>query len=429
MVRMHLFDGAMTRCGADVSLQVESRFWDRLVLQACDAEPAVKHVALALASFHNSIITQKDRDVSQQHRVYAERQYQRALTEAKQLIDCPSTKHLDRILMVCVLFILFEGLRGNYAASRAHMDSGRAIAARYRPVGLKTSNKNCSSEISEVFARLDLVALTFSDDTSPYKYTLDDLLSTAPQLQPSRFDRTHSAYVSLIDLIRWLLVLESHQRFLLEAPGRNPGDLQEQVRRCRERLCEWRYHWDELQLQCAETGSLLGKSVEIWYSMAATIVDAGFLGPESRYDVLLHHFRRIVHFGEDVSVGISENRDLAFFSLDLGFVTPVFFCAIRCRDPHLRRSAIRVLGSQNRQEGIWESTVAAAIAKRWMQLEEEGLGEIERAEQIPESKRIAVLDTQVNVEQSTAHLRFTTSTSLLAMDEEYRHEDLHWNRS
>ena len=412
-----------------MSSQVESRFWDRLVLQACDAEPAVKHVALALASFHNSIITQKDRDVSKQHRAYAERQYQRALSEAKQLIDSPSTKHIDRILMVCVLFILFEGLRGNYAASRAHMDSGRAIAARYRPVGPKTSQKNCSPEISEVLARLDLVALTFSDDASPYKYTLDDLLNTAPDLRPSQFGSIHQAHVSLVDLIRWLLVLECHNRFLLEAPGHTPAEMEEELRECRERLSEWRYHWDMLQLQCAETGSLLGKNVEIWYSMAAVVLDAGFLGPESRYDVLLHHFQRIVQFGEDLSAGITNTGELALFSLDLGFVTPVFFCAIRCRDPHIRRRAIRVLGSHLRHEGIWESTVAAAIATKWMQLEEEGLGEVESAEQIPESKRIAVLDTQVNVEQSTARLKFTTSTSLLAMDEEYRHEDLHWSRS
>ena len=412
-----------------MSSQVESRFWDRLVLQACDAEPAVKHVALALASFHNSIITQKDRDVSKQHRAYAERQYQRALSEAKQLIDSPSTKHIDRILMVCVLFILFEGLRGNYAASRAHMDSGRAIAARYRPVGPKTSQKNCSPEISEVLARLDLVALTFSDDASPYKYTLDDLLNTAPDLRPSQFGSTHQAHVSLVDLIRWLLVLECHNRFLLEAPGHTPAEMEEELRECRERLSEWRYHWDMLQLQCAETGSLLGKNVEIWYSMAAVVLDAGFLGPESRYDVLLHHFQRIVQFGEDLSAGITNTGELALFSLDLGFVTPVFFCAIRCRDPHIRRRAIRVLGSHLRHEGIWESTVAAAIATKWMQLEEEGLGEVESAEQIPESKRIAVLDTQVNVEQSTARLKFTTSISLLAMDEEYRHEDLHWSRS
>jgi hypothetical protein len=351
------------------------------------------------------------------------------LSEAKQLIDSPSTKHIDRILMVCVLFIVFEGLRGNYAASRGHMDSGRAIAARYRPVGPKMSSKNCSPEISEVFARLDLVALTFSDDASPYKYTLDDLLSTAPQLHPSQFNSVHQAHVSLVDVIRWLLVLETHDRFLLEAPGYSPSDLEEELRRCRERLSEWRYHWDKLLLQSAETGSLLRKSVEIWYSMAAAILDAGFLGPESRYDVLLHRFQRIVQFGEELSAGISNTGDLARFSLDLGFVTPVFFCAIRCRDPHLRRRAIRVLGSHLRQEGIWESTVAAAIATRWMQLEEEGLGEIKSAEQIPEAKRIAVLDTQVNVEQSTARLRFTTSTSLLARDEEYKHEDLHWSRS
>jgi hypothetical protein len=414
---------------ASTNLTVDSRFWDSLVLQACDAEPAIKHAILTLASYHNSVIAKDDREVSLQHLAYAERQYQQALGEAKQLIETPSTKHIDRILMVCVLFIVFENLRGNYAAARKHMDSGRMIAAQCWQVRQRDSRRNSPREIAEVFARLDVFALSFSDAVAPYEYTLDDLLRTAPELHPSRFNSIHEAHASLIDLVRWMLVTGDQMIFKSSPLDPALPYFEAELRECGQRLSEWRQYWNELLPTIKERDSLHAKMIELWYIKATALLKAGFFGAETRYDVVLPHFERMVLLSEDISIEIRKTADISAFSLDLGYLAAVFFIAIRCRDPQSRRRAIRVLASHPRREGMWESTAAAAIATRWIQAEEEGLGDIVSAHQVPELNRVAILDLEVNSAASSARLRFTGSSPVAGVEPRVRYEDIHWKPS
>lgn len=409
-------------------LQVDSRFWDSLIIQACDAEPAIKHAILILASYHNSVLSRNNKHVSQQHLAYAEKQYQLALAEAKQLIAVPSTKYIDRILMVCVLFIVFENIRGNYAASRKHMDSGRTIAAQCWNDGQAPSQKHKSREIAEVFARLDLFALSFSDAAAPYKYTLDDLLRTAPELQPGPFGSLHEAHVSLMDLKRWMLVIGDQLIFKSTACDPALPHLKAELRLCQQRLSQWKYYWDKLEARSEQAHSVHVKMIELWYYKALVLVESGFIGPETRYDSSLPHFERMIDLGEEISQAISQTADISNFSLDLGYLAAIFFAAIRCRDPRLRRRAIRVLELYPRREGMWESTAAAAIGRRWMELEEQGLGQIVSADQVPEANRIAILDLEVKSAKSSASLRFTASSSPSAEAQAYRDEELQWNR-
>lgn len=414
---------------ASTNLTVDSRFWDSLVLQACDAEPAIKHTILTLASYHNSVIAKDDRDISRQHLAYSERQYQQALGEAKQLIETPSNKHIDRILMVCILFIVFEYLRGNYAAAQKHMDSGRTIAAQCRQAGQQDSRRNSPREIAEVFARLDVFVLSFSDATAPYQYTLDDLLRTAPELQPSRFTNIHEAHVSLIDLIRWMLVTGDQMAFNARPLDPALPYYEAQLLECEQRLSEWRQYWNELLPTLEQRDSLHAKVIELWYIKGTALLKAGFFGPETRYDVVSPHFEQMVLLSEDISREIRKTADISAFSLDLGYLAAVFFIAIRCRDPQLRRRAILVLESHPRREGMWESTAAAAIASRWMLAEEEGLGDILSADQVTESNRVAVLDLEVNSAASSARLRFTGSAAVAGAEPGVRYEDIRWTRS
>ena len=390
---------------ASTSLMVDSRFWDRLVLQSCDAEKAIKHAVLAIAAYHNSIASEIDRPTAQQHLAFAERQYHMALRETNALITSASNRQVERVLMVCVLFILYEGIQGNFAASQAHMTSGRAIAAQSRQGALR----NHAREISEVFARLDLFALAFSGAAAPYQYTLEDLLDTTPDLRPSTFADMRHAHSSLIDLIRWMLVLGNHINF-----GTNSGeeldgvDFKVMLQRCAYRLSEWHEHWHKFIHERADgVRAMHIKLVELSSTAASTICSAGFGGPETRYDPLFDQFVRIVELSEVITSELRNDPSVASFSLDSGYLIPTFFCAIRCRDPSVRRRAVRVLELLPRREGIWQSTGAAAIANRWMQVEEGRVEHVTAAHDIPEDYWVAWLDVRVDYCVSSATLHFT----------------------
>ena len=106
-----------------------------------------------------------------------------------------------------------------------------------------------------------------------------------------------------------------------------------------------------------------------------------------------------------------------------------FLIATRCRDPNLRRRALQVLWQLPRQEGIWQSTGAAAIAQRWIEVEEEGLGTIQCASDIPEHRRVADVKTSVDVDTLSARIQLTLSNANGDYTEPIvRQEYVHWQK-
>ena len=58
------------------------------------------------------------------------------------------------------------------------------------------------------------------------------------------------------------------------------------------------------------------------------------------------------------------------FSLDMGIICPLYDVATLCRDPFIRREAVKVLRSASRQEGLLNSHLCAVVAERVIELEE-----------------------------------------------------------
>ncbi|TKA68290.1 hypothetical protein B0A55_04291 [Friedmanniomyces simplex] len=100
---------------------VGSRFWSRLVLQIVHTEPAIKHAVLALSALHQYSELPDDDPMRGDHLAFTEEQHRKALTAAKVLVASASEEDLDRVLAACVIFICYEGIRGDYAASRTHI--------------------------------------------------------------------------------------------------------------------------------------------------------------------------------------------------------------------------------------------------------------------------------------------------------------------
>ena len=389
---------------------MDCRFWDRVVLQACHTEPAIKHAVLALSSLHQLSGLPHDNDTSYQHRLYAERQHHKALEEARVLIASAQPQDVDRILIACIIFIIFEGVRGDYRAAAMHMDSGRAILAQNSQRLKHTARRKDLIEIQHALARLDLPAICFSDRTSPYRYTLTDFYQTSPVLTPDQFQDVNEAQACFVDLTRWLLMVGNHIDFE-ELNGDLPTMARYQAEkvRCSAMIDQWHENFLDVITRSDSSESLLILNLKLWYSSIKMLVQAETYGPETRYDAFMTLFEQGVEFGEEIAGKLADPNQTRSFSFDLGYMIPIYLTATRCRDPHIRRRAIRLLQAYPRQEGVWESLAAAAVASRWVAVEEEGLGEVKCAADVPEHKRIRYIDTQVDVENRTASVRLTAS--------------------
>ncbi len=57
---------------------------------------------------------------------------------------------------------------------------------------------------------------------------------------------------------------------------------------------------------------------------------------------------------------------------DVGWIPPLYYTALKCRVHRVRLQAIRLLESASHREGIWDSKIAAAVARKVMEIEEDG---------------------------------------------------------
>lgn len=101
---------------------------------------------------------------------------------------------------------------------------------------------------------------------------------------------------------------------------------------------------------------------------------------------------------------------IKFMCVDISITAPLFFVATKCRDPFLRREAAHLILSP-RRESTWHTLGAAAIAKRVIAIEEQGLHHVNVAQDVPESSRIcSIRPSKIDVVTNRVKVVFDQKT-------------------
>jgi hypothetical protein len=58
------------------------------------------------------------------------------------------------------------------------------------------------------------------------------------------------------------------------------------------------------------------------------------------------------------------------FTVESGFIPPVYYTALKCRVPRIRRQAIRTLRSAPHREGVWNGPLLADVLEEVVRIEE-----------------------------------------------------------
>ena len=143
--------------------------------------------------------------------------------------------------------------------------------------------------------------------------------------------------------------------------------------------------------------------LQIMHTFVTTNVEACpelGIGRETVWDKFIPRYKHILALAEEVMDGLrlearaGDGRPSPNFSLDSNFVAPLYAIAHKCRDPIMRRQAVSLLYASPRQEGIWDSFLAAKVAERLISIEEAGLGPITSHEDVPDMARLNAVDVQ-----------------------------------
>lgn len=149
-------------------------------------------------------------------------------------------------------------------------------------------------------------------------------------------------------------------------------------------------------------------------------------GDNIRWDRYCSSFKQMVILGESIvefSSSLTPSSPKTF-SLDLSIISAMFNVASQCRDPHIRRRAIRVLRTAAVQEGVWNSHFVANIAEKWIEIEEEGSGIVTSYEDVPASARLSYFLPVFDVDQPSALVYFSHSSTMDSMT--IRREVIQW---
>ena len=398
----------------------DSSFWAQLVLQACHAEPSIRHAVIALGSLHETV-QQKECTPLESGRPcdpFALQQCNKAIGHLNQSIGSDEHHSKEMLLMSCAIFICFESLQGNYESALNHMQCGLRIFRDWQAETEKPSlpamsissqhHQSVDSELVQMFSRLNMQTLLFPDThlfstdfvKQNVRLTIDPIPAVFKSLKEARNCLDNYMSYELQSLVAAYLNRQGAENNSDEGPSQDPTT--------RNLLPRWSAAFNAFKIKAGpspRTKDLQGAMLlEIQYNCAKILLSVGMPPGETAFDDFEALFESIISMATSIILrsgcrGTSERT--CHISFETGLVPPLYFTATRCRDPWIRRQALSLLSSTPRLECIWNSEMLSKIAERLILIEEERdcIGQVARSENISVTSRLSVLNATIYSEK------------------------------
>lgn len=392
-----------------------SDFWSRRVLQMSHSDAAIWHAVLALGAL---LLEEESADYSikNKQRGCAFESYNKAIAHTSQLLSRSGRDNFEKGLVACILFTCYENLLGHYPLAQMHLQSGLRILSDgdgKTPRPSEIYRQEVPDDILHIFSRLDFQAMTLSESSSPYPYVNSFRRIREPGSIPLQFGSLAEAQHHLIEHTKWIFLLGE----IMGATQRlDPQEFLLRKFRSDDRLSRWSTAFDYLLDRFRREGSWTdekqhtSKLLQIYHAQIVALSDPAFLGCELPYDRYCSQFESMLDLLESLIPVTSSAHAIEgplskpLCSFEMGVVLPLYMIGTKCRDPRLRRRAIALLYSVNRREGLWDSWGAARVAETIMKIEEEGLGDVQRADQIGSDRRVSEVCVWINIERREIRL-------------------------
>lgn len=378
-----------------------SGFWSTLLLQASLNEPAVLHAVLALSSVHRRGIINaggqtKTDNVPDEQEQFTLQHYVKAISHLQLHFSIKDRASFRIALITCVVFVCLEFLRGHFETAQIHLQNGLKMLGEMQMPSDGNDGilrlKPCDStddRIVEAFSRLHLQVELF-------KHAYQHPCSL---LHPAGYDETpalvfHSfneAWQQMERLLNEVFHL-THLARQLAVPEceslQEPLTLLGHQQRIRAELGRWLEKYEAFKKALKALEGYSSAEVEkayqlLWiYHPMATIMTDTCLRPsdESVFDSHTNQFVFLIRqlaklwtlasMDSPLEAAPAHIMDMSRSVIDVGWIPPLYYTAVKCRVHRVRLQAIRLLESTSHREGIWDARTAACVAKRVMDIEE-----------------------------------------------------------
>ena len=369
-------------------------FCNSLIFQASHLNSAIRHAVVAAGSLDerlqiNEVLTCQNKDANQLHG-FACSQYYKAIESFRQELDSEST---ELILMTCFIFICFEFLQGNDVGALTHLKSGLEILRRLYTEDLNPDRKQSNSNsisislprssaegfrlyATELFTILDRTACTwlaqhFVGTVSP----MPESLEYGSRLFEgfSNVDEADNYLTRILNQIHCILPAGKLFREDATLPSPAPIPLQDLFSTslnnwsCAMEVFVARFHH---ALSVEDTHRCT--TLQISHTVGSLMVMASCAPNEDDFFRASDpSFTYIVSTAASLlrPVNVMLNREVfqragEIFSFHEGTIQPLYFTAIKCRNPTIRQNALELLSTSPWREGAWDSAAMTRIAQR-----------------------------------------------------------------
>lgn len=386
-------------------------FWQRLVHQASDNQPAVRHAVISMGALNWEFIQLRigenrrslDRAVSLQ-------QCNKAIACLRQNLrdDRMGRLRVEIALITCVVLVNVILFQESVHLAGRHLRSGYKLLEQYL-------SDNAGKDLVGPILRQAFSAshLVWSSFANPAAFT-EDNDSTFQPLVPNTFSEPAHNPEKASDFMTTLarLVIQSNSRGFSAGP--TTPDLDGEPFVVLTKLRAWRsqikgalvLHKERMSQRDLEALTIF----ELWSEILRImlVVETQPAPRELKYDDFVGTFQKAIQIAKAFLASRSGQSPMPTFWVRKGVIPPLFFCAFRCRDWFVRREALTLLRQWCPQEAISTTWATVLVLKRVIELESAGLtsGDV-----VPESSRIESVIVEMPSNTSQLHLKYRRTRS------------------
>ncbi|KAK3955302.1 hypothetical protein QBC32DRAFT_253555 [Pseudoneurospora amorphoporcata] len=395
----HFFREVTAPC---LSGDFDGAFWRVLVLQICESEPAVKHAVLAVSSLHEVMVRSAVApyvDITDKQS-FALFQYNKAISCLLDRMPDVDSRPLVPLL-TCILFVFLEFMQVKDVESLIHLNQGHQILSELEQKPSLRGNPEFAiirDYIVPMYTRISLTLLMIGGDPTAIPVPLKTSI-----VVPMTFET--------IDQVRYALhdFMEECLRFTKKSkPAKYQQVSPEELRALEgeqdllmRKLSRFNVAFSLflsrnqklLPPGCVDLIEIHTKTIHIWISTALSTNETAFDDHISFFSAIIPRAAAFMETrsnpmarqnqttkaGTITATGTTASptdarRFSAMFTFETHVIAPLFFVAIKCRHPEVRRAALDLLRrNPARRENVWRADIMASIADYTIKLEERHL--------------------------------------------------------
>ncbi|KAH6696708.1 hypothetical protein BKA61DRAFT_622928 [Leptodontidium sp. MPI-SDFR-AT-0119] len=423
------FQTFCSRTSHELSSAFSTDLWTRLMLQACETSPSIRHAVVAIGALNLSTPSPwPENSVGTLRHQFAFRQYSKALCLLRRDV-AGGFCDLRTTLIACLLFYCFESYHGYHEMAINQVYSGLKLirewaSSFYGPdesgrLRTKIGSENphiVEDDILRAFGNLEIQVMTYADGRTReahehYRHCGQASIDEMPEIFRSLEEARTMLELVIRRSMHWLRSTMHLQNFSMHSsPTSSPTSDTEDNGPCslffdvdptfEERLETLKEYerWDGAfrpLLNHSRKGSapheefLLASTLRLhWlagYMSIASNNSHSSLVNNGRFTTELEELVDIARILLDNSKRENSENNNTVYVFDMQIIVPLMTVGWIYRHRSLRREAIQLLLRSPRKEGVWDGIVVGKIMAWLAEIEEECLDEgDENDDYIPE---------------------------------------------